>query len=405
MLRSFFYFSQSTDLKNGQKLDFKSRLTQEPQIVNGRQQFTIKTHENARIRIITGMNPRLKYGDNLHISGIIKTSEKNGHTFFTMLFPKVQIATNDQNILLQFAGYFRQRAGRLYKESLPPVSSSLLMGIVFGGDQNMPKKFLEELRISGTVHVIAASGMNVTFVAGALMSILGAILCRQIALTIAILGIAFYTLLAGLEPSIVRAAIMSIIAFSASLLGRQNFAINSVFLTGFLMLIFSPMLIYDIGFQLSFLATLGILSIKPILDSIFKKGGVIGKLLGDDIGTTVSAQITTLPILLAVFGQYGLFSILVNTLVLWTVPILMVIGSIGLLVGLIFEPFGKIILIFSIPILFYFEKLISYFGNLGFVLVIPELPRVVWVGYYFLLLALVLYHHKKLARSNQQKSV
>jgi competence protein ComEC len=404
VLRSFFYFSQTSDLKNGQKLEFNSRLTEEPQVVNGRAQFTLKTNENARIRIITGMNPQLYYGDSLHISGNIRSSEKNGHTFFTMLFPNVQIVKNDQNILLRFAGYFRQRAGELYKDSLPPVSSSLLMGIVLGGDQNMPKKFLEELRISGVVHVIAASGMNVTFVAGALMSVLGAILRRQIALTIAIFGIAFYTLLAGLEPSIVRAAIMSIIAFSASLLGRQNFAINSLFLTGFLMLIYSPILIHDIGFQLSFLATLGILTIKPMLDSLFKKGGAIGKLFGDDIGTTVSAQITTLPILLAVFGQYGLFSILVNALVLWTVPILMIIGSVGLLVGLIFEPLGKIVLIFSIPILIYFEKLISYFGNLGFVLNIPKLSGAVWIGYYFLLLALVLYRHKKSAPTNPEKT-
>jgi hypothetical protein len=78
---------------------------------------------------------------------------------------------------------------------------------------------------------------------------------------------------------------------------------------------------------------------------------------------------------------------------------------VGLLVGLIFEPLGKIILIFSIPILFYFEKLISYFGNLGFVLIIPELPKVVWIGYYFLLLAFVMYRHKKSVLINQKKAL
>ena len=362
-------------------MDFVDRLTEEPQIKGGRQEFRVKTEKGERIKIITGLNPLYQYGDKIHISGSLRTNDYKGHTFFTMNTPTLQIANTDQNIVTRAATMIRRRAEKIYKNSLPPVSSSLLTGIIFGGNQGMPEKFIQELRVSGVVHVIAASGMNVTFVAGALIGILGALLRRQIALTIAIFGIAFYAFLSGFEPSIVRASIMSVLAFSASLLGRQSFAVESVFLTGFVMLFFSPLLILDVGFQLSFLATLGILLIKPLLSA------TKNVFLSDDVGITIAAQIATMPIILSVFGDYGLLSILVNALVLWTVPALMVLGSIGLLLGMVFEPFGKIVLFLAVPVLFYFEKVVSFFGNLGWTISVPVVSGYIWIGYYFLLIS------------------
>ena len=257
---------------------------------------------------------------------------------------------------------------------------------------------MDSLRNVGVVHVIAASGMNVTFVAGALIGILGQFLRRKIALTIAIFGIVFYAFLSGFEPSIVRAAIMSIIAFSAGLLGRDNFALTSVFITGGAMLFYAPRLLLDVGFQLSFLATLGILTIKPILDSGFGKLGILGRFGKDDLGTTIAAQVATLPILLSVFGSYGMLSVLVNALVLWTVPVLMVIGSIGLVVSFIFEPVGKLFLFATIPILYYFEETVMYFGDKGFILAMPPFPAAVWIGYYFIVLGIIVFYRQKRVR-------
>lgn len=383
--RFFIYFSQPQNLKNGQKLEFKARLSEVPQLKNGRQEFRIKSSSGKRIKITTGLSPQFQYGDKLHISGIVKSNEYKGNTFFTMNFPKLQLINNDQNFISGAAAQIRNFANKLYQKSLPPISSSLLSGMVFGGDNGLPKNFMEDLQVSGVVHVIAASGMNVTFVASALIGVLGALFRRQIAITIAIFGVLFYAFISGFEPSITRASIMAIIAFSASLLGRQNFALASLILTAFIMLFYSPFLISDVGFQLSFLATLGILLIKPILDSGFKRLGPLSKLVGDDLGTTIAAQLATVPVLLAVFGNYGVLSILINALVLWTVPILMIIGTIGLLLGFIFEPLGQVFLILSVPILFYFQKIVQYFGNLGWTIQIRELSIFVWIGYYLLL--------------------
>ncbi len=388
--RFFTYYSQLITLQNGENVNLETRLTEEPVIKNGRQQFRVKTIGGQRINVTTGLSPQYKYGDRIRVSGNVKSNDYNGYTFFTMNFPKLQIAKNDHNFIVSAATGVRRSANILYQKSMPPVSSSLLSGIVFGGDQGLPKSFMEDLQVSGVVHVIAASGMNVTFVAGALIGVLGTFLKRQIAITIAIFGVLFYAFVSGFEPSIVRASIMAVLAFSAGLLGRQNFALGALFITACVMLFHSPFLVMDVGFQLSFLATLGILIIKPVLDLIIKKQNSLFKLIGDDLGTTIAAQLATIPILLAVFGNYGLLSILVNALVLWTVPILMVIGSIGLILGMVFEPLGQVVLFLAIPILFYFEKVITYFGNLGWIVTIPEVSPSVWIGYYLLLFSVIL---------------
>lgn len=397
--RMIFYAQTEKQYDEGEKISFKIRLTEVPQVKYGKQQFRVKSGNGQKITISTGLNPMYQYGDVLKIKGAISQRDYKGHIFTSMNNPTIQRDDTDHNFVTGTATFIRKKATKLFQENLTAASAGLLNGIIFGGNQDLPQKFLTQLRVSGVIHVIAASGMNVTFVASALIGIMGAIFKRQIALTIAIFGVVFYAFLAGFEPSIVRAAIMSVLAFSASLLGRQNFALISVFLTGYIMLIFSPYLLSDVGFQLSFLSTLGILVIKPLFPTLK------GFPLLEDIWTTVAAQVATLPILLSVFGSYGILSIVVNALVLWTVPVLMVLGSLAILIGIIFEPVGRILIFFSEPILFYFEKVVAYFGNLGWTLSIPEVSGFVWIGYYLLLIsAIVLVHQHRTKNKYKRES-
>lgn len=383
VFRFFFFFQSGTHYQNGQKIEFISRLLEEPQIVFGKVQFKIRAENGDKITIITGLKPVLQYGDRVKIKGLIVKKEYKGHTMNYIYPEDLQIIDKDQSFITHSATLIRRKATSFFSENMPETSASLLNGIIFGGNQGMPFRFIQDLRSSGVVHVIAASGMNVTFVAGALLYIFGAIFKRKIALTISIFGIMFYAFLAGLEPSIIRASIMSILAFSASFFGRQNLSIVTIFVTGYIMLFINPNLISDVGFQLSFLATLGILLIKPLIKNKNKN------FLIDDLGTTISAQATTLPILLSVFGSYGLLSILVNGLVLWTVPVLMILGSLALIFSIIFEPIGKLFLFLTLPILFFFEKTVTFFGDLGWTLTIPPVSMSIWIGYYLILVAIL----------------
>ena len=211
---------------------------------------------------------------------------------------------------------------------------------------------------------------------------------RQLAVVISISGILFYAFLASFEPSIVRASIMGIIAFSALILGKQQFSLYALFLTGFVMLFISPKLFLDIGFQLSFISTLGILYI-PLL---FKKWQ---NSLTQDLFTTLSAQVATLPILLMNFGTYSLWSVAVNALVLWIIPIVMILGAVSAVGFLIFEPFGGFFLYLALPFLIYFETLVSFFSNLEGGINIESFPWQFIASYYSFLASVIIFKLKK----------
>jgi len=353
-------------------LSFETIILSQPYSIGSQQVFTANYKNQSasrRIRITTGRFPELNYGENVRISGTLKLRVINKNSFLVMYFPKIEMVKINFNLLdksLKIVDGLRKKLISLFSKTLPSPSSSLMIGIIFGIKEQMPKDFSDNLRTSGVFHVIAASGMNVTLIGGFISTVLAFFLKRQIAIILSIAGIIFYAVLAGLEASIIRASIMGILVFSSQIMGRQTLAANGLFLAGFVMLFISPNLVSDIGFQLSFASTVGILYIKRL-------------------PTTVAAQIATLPILLANFGIYSIYSILVNGLVLWTVPILMMIGGVGALLGLILEPIGQLLIYLCYPLLLYFENVVNFFGKIGGVIVIQSLPWQFIVGYYCLL--------------------
>jgi len=377
-------------------ISFKTVVLSQPQVIGSQQVFTAN-YQNRKIKIITSRFPEINYGDFVRISSPIRVLPRAGGfqprtregqpygvgtslsqmligSNMAMYFPKIEAINNSANILqsgLKRINMLRQKLIILFSKTLPSPSSSLLLGIIFGIKEQMPKDFSNNLKTSGVFHVIAASGMNVTLVGGFISTGLAFFLKRQITIGLSILGIIFYAVLAGLEPSIIRASIMGILVFSAQIIGRQTLAINGLSLAGFTMLFIDPTLISDVGFQLSFAATLGILFIKPL-------------------PSTIAAQIATLPILLANFGAYSIYSILVNGLVLWTVPILMMVGGIGAILGLILVPLGQFLIYLCYPLLLYFEMIVNFFGKAGGVLTIKSFPWQFTAGYYCLLVSVLL---------------
>ena len=359
---------------DGQELSFETAILSQTQVFGSRQVFTAN-YKNQKVRITTSRFPELIYGDFVRIYGRIS----NLNNRVLMYFPKIEQLENDTGLLgksLKIVNVLREKLISLFSTTLPSPSSSLLMGIIFGIKEQMPKDFSDSLKTTGVFHVIAASGMNVTLVGGFISAFFAFFLKRQIAIALSILGIIFYAVLAGLEASIIRASIMGIIVFCAQILGRQALAVNGLFLAGFAMIFIDPTLISDIGFQLSFAATAGILFIKKA-------------------PSTIAAQLATLPILLANFGTYSIYSVLVNGLVLWTVPILMAIGGIGALLGLILEPLGQLLIYLCYPLLIYFEAVVNFFGKIGGVINVQSIPWQFIIGYYCLLMSILIIFKKK----------
>ena len=402
-LRFYFFYSNQPQLLDGQTLSFETRILSQPHTFGSRQVFTAN-YKNQKIRITTSRFPEFSYGDFVRISGSI--SIKNSRLL--IYFPKIEEIKENPSMLgkgLEVVNSLRQKFINLFSKTLPSPSSSLMLGIIFGIKEQMPKDFAGNLKTTGVFHVIAASGMNVTLIGGFISTGLAFFLKRQIAIGLSILAIIFYAVLAGLEASIIRAGIMGIIVFSAQIMGRQTLAVNGLFLAGFAMLFIDPSLIFDIGFQLSFTATMGLILIRPLfkrdkpvedVEDVLRRYDIFGKsVIREDLMTTIAAQIATLPILLANFGIYSIYSILVNGLVLWTVPLIMMIGGLGALVGLILEPLGQLLIYLCYPLLLYFENIVQIFGKMGGVIAIQALAFEFAAGYYCLLGAALIILKKK----------
>jgi len=389
-LRFFFFYRIQPHYQDGQAVSFATRLFSEPRVFGNYQLLTASLGSINNIIIRTDLYPKYHYQDALRISGKINIKWlENNRRVITIFYPKTELLENKENPLLSVAGFVRQKVIELFSQSLPFPGSGLLLGIVFG-IKDMPKDFLDNLRTAGVMHVVAASGMNVTMVGGFFSGIFAFFLKRQLAVLATILIIIFYAFLAGFDAAIIRASIMGVLVFTAQILGRKSLAGYGLFLAAFVMIFINPSIIFDVGFQLSFAATFGLLYLRPMFEVNKKVKKFIKKsIIGEDISTTVAAQIATLPIVLANFGYYSIWSVLANGLVLWTVPFLMAIGGMGAVFGIMLAPLGRIILYLSIPLLFYFEKLVEIFGQLEGMVRIDSLPWQFVVGYYCLFLAFI----------------
>lgn len=408
ILRLGLYYQKESKYSNNQTISFETTLLSDPQVLGRTQRIVASPEGREKIFINTALYPRFNYGDYVRITGTVKERLINNEkTILTMNFPKIEAIKNSNNPVLAITSFIRQKVIFLFDKTLPPTSASLLLGIVFGIKKDMGSVFTDQLRFAGVTHVIAASGMNVSMVGGFLSSILVIFFRRQIALVFSLIGILFYAVLAGLEPSIVRATIMGMVGFSAQILGRQSLAIYGIFIAASLMLFISPNILFEVGFQLSCLATSGLIFIRPLFTRNERVDGVESTLrkyavIGESLTTTISAQLATLPILLANFGSYSLLSVFANGLVLWTVPWLMVLGGIGAILGFIFEPLAKFFLYLSLPLLLYFQKIVSFFGSTGLKLQINEFPLGLTIGYYLILVSTLIILYQK--RHDKNKS-
>ena len=323
------------------------------------------------------------------VSGKLKVKLLSGnHEILTLSFPKIEGVKNGENYFLAIINSIRQKIIADFQSVLPKDSAALLLGIVFGFKVDFSKTFLQNLKTVGVMHVIAASGMNVTMVSGFFFYLFSLLLRRQLAVFLSVAGIIFYDFLTGFQASIVRASIMAALAFSAQILGKQRDGLYILFLTGLVMLLWQPNYLTDVGFQLSFASTAGILVIPRLLKR-FENG------ITADLITTFSAQIATLPILVSGFGVYSIWSVVVNALVLWTVPILMILGGFAAILTFIFEPLTQLLLYLCLPFLLFFEAVANFFARLSGSVSLQNVPWQLVVGYYLILGAILAFAFQK----------
>ncbi len=237
------------------------------------------------------------------------------------------------------------------QQVMPAPESALLNGILIGDDNEIPPAIVAAFRATGTSHIVSISGFNVSIVISMVVPVLGRLLNKRRAALIAIPAIFIYMLLTGASASVVRAAVMAILSLLGQLLWRRGFTLNTLCAAALIMLAIDPETLFDGGFQLSFMATLGLVLYANRLTSgtqqaltrlvSLTRAEKLSALLADVFLVTLSAQITTLPILLANFRQLSLISLLANAIVLPLQPAAMILGMVGSGAGILAPGLGR----------------------------------------------------------------
>jgi competence protein ComEC len=306
----------------------------------------------------------VQYGDRLSLSGKLADPPK-GTDFsyreylarqgiFSLLnYPQVQrLESGAGSRLLTILYGLRERARQVIEAIYPPPEGQLLEGILLGLDRGLPAEIEDAFRRTGTSHIIAISGANLVVLAGFFASLFQRVLSRWWATLAALIAITAYTLLVGAGPSVVRAALMSGLSLIAVQIGRPGGGVNALFFSAGLMCLANPNLPWDVSFQLSVAATLGLVVYASRLSGgLLRIAGkhlpgrvarLLTGLLGEYLLFTLVAQAFTLPVITYHFGRISLVAPLANLLILPAQPPLMILAGLAVMAGTIWLPLGSL---------------------------------------------------------------
>lgn len=338
----FRYFSTRPVYQNGDIIRITTTIVSDPVNYGAYQSFTA-----AGLRVSLPVFPEINYGDRVVLTGVVEGVKL------------INAKLENSNALYSFGSGIRKRIIDFYQEFLPQPMSGLVAGITLGSKGTITADFWNRVKSTGVAHVVVASGTNVTFVVSFIFGIVSLFLARRKAIPIIILSIILYLFISGFEAPLIRAAIMAFLAFWAQGTGRLLSAWRNLFLTAGVMLVIEPAWIMDIGFILTFVSTASIMLFEKRIDKFLK---LVPGVLREGLSTSLSAQIGVAPILFVTFGQFNLLSPVINMLVLWTVPYIMIFGALGGLVGLVVPVLGKLLLYICYPLTWWFGAVVALFS-------------------------------------------
>ena len=400
---------ENSPIKNliGKEITLIGLISDEPETKEKVSKFTIKIEDGPlSILVTTRKYPEYQYGDKLKITRKLEEPPEdiNGFNYKNYLlkdgilavmnFPEIELLGQDfGNPIMKILFSLKNKL----KESLNSVMSSpqsaLLEALFFGDEENIPQEWKEKFNLTGTRHITAVSGMNITIISGLILNFLLFLgFWRQQAFYFSIILIILYILMIGAPVSAIRAGIMGILFLIAQHFGRLSSGSRAIVFAATLMLFFNPLLLkLDIGFQLSFLAILGLIYLQsPFLDFFKKISNTLQ--LRTSLASTLSAQFFTFPILIYNFGQISLLSPITNILIVPFLSIITILGFIFSFLGIIFQPLGWILSLPAWLILTYILKTIDIFSKIPFAnLTFQNIPWLFLLISY-LILGLITWH-------------
>lgn len=324
----------------GETLDFQGLIVNNPTPQGNIQNLYVQTKlSGAEVKVLikAPRYPEFHYGDLIVVNGAVKRPEPESYAQYlakegmsaVISYPKLKLVAENQGALFKaFLFNLKDSIVGEFGKVLPSEESAFLSGLVLGERSDFSADFKTAMQTSGTTHLVALSGYNVSIIVLGTMAVLTIFLKRKYALIFTFLFLISFVLMTGAEASVVRAAVMGVLVIIARESGRIFNVRNAVVLAGLIMVLLNPkVLVFDAGFELSFLALLGIIYLKPALQKIFRMKEDSGAFSWrENLLMTASAQLMVVPILIQSFGNFSPISLISNVLILELIPFTMALG-------------------------------------------------------------------------------
>ncbi len=400
------------DSVEGQEVVFSGTVVREPDRRETTTHLYIE-HGEELILVTIDRYSDVSYGDELLVSGVIERPEEFatefGRTFdypgyllargvtHRVSFADIAVLSGDNgNPVLATLFTIKQSLVTGIDNSLQEPSGGLAKGLLLGMKQSLGEQLETAFQASGLTHIVVLSGYNVMLVVAFIMTILSLFLGLRSRIIFGLVAIVGFALLVGLSATVVRASIMASLVLLSQLFSRSYHVVRALFLAGLLMVVVNPyVLIYDIGFQLSFMATLGLVLIVPRFEMVLSQTSQGTIYFREFFFATLATQIAVLPLLLYHIGQVSVVAVLVNVLVLPMVPVAMFLAFVSAIVFMtipwLVATFGAIAQLS----LLYIIAIATWFAALPFATLTLPAFSVWWVVASYILVPLCWYAHQR----------
>ncbi|NCO05203.1 MAG: ComEC family competence protein [Candidatus Magasanikbacteria bacterium] len=360
---------------------------------------------SGRVYLKSELYPRYRYGDVLEMNCRLKTPEPIEDFRYDMYLAKFGVFSicqskgvkkiGEGNGTVFLRGIFgvkeivAEKINKLWHEPYASFMAGLLYGYR-GGLGRLNDLFA----ITGVTHIVAISGYNITIISSILIAFFVHLsVPRKRAFWFVVVGITVFVLFAGASASVVRAGVMGVLVLFARHIGRASRVGNVMLFTAVFMTFYNPFVfIWDAGFQLSFLSTLGLVYLTPLIEPYVKR---VPEVLGirESLVSTLSATLVTLPLILYQFGRLSLVAVVVNVLILWILPFIMFLGFAAVMTTFLFLPMATVISWIAWVLMKYIVVIVTFFASLPFAAINIRFPLWLVVLCYVGMVYLV---HKKI---------
>lgn len=359
-----------------------------------------------------------QYGDVVRVRGHLQTPPSNEDFSYRDYLARQGILAyipdaettllpfTDGDATLRLIYAFKDKADAKIHKIFPEPEASLMAGILLGDDNGIPEELQQAYKNTGTAHIIAISGFNIAIIAALFVALFSRLLGKRKGAVAAVVGIIIYTILVGASASVVRAAIMGGLGIFGTQMGRRQNGLNTLAFTAAVMTLVNPNAPWDVGFQLSFAATLGLILFAAPLQNWFmgllkhrlppNTAARVANLVGGYVLFTLAAQITTLPVMAYQFGRISLVALIANPLVLPVQPLVMVMGGLALILSGLYLPLGTVVAWLAWPFAAYTNRMVEFFNRLPHGVITLGEFSLLFVALFYLVMILLVFAGRRL---------